>query len=147
MKNTKATPEEKVTGTPSVDDQPSHSTSIPESSDRQLTVRPSGTPDPIERLHQQTQGLDASLNEFEHRMWEMETNLSHQFATMQSKLDSSFSSLHDEISDLGDTLDKSMDRLENTVDRFVSLAKWHIAFAALAALAGVAFLIWQIFGP
>ena len=138
MEHSNKTQEDKTTATPPMARQPSPPTS-------QLIVRPPDTLDAIEQQVEQNQPrLEASHGALDHQLWEMEANLSHQFATMQSKLDSSFSSLRDEVSDLGDSLEESMDRLEGTVDRFVSTVKWYIALGTLTTLVGIAFLIWRI---
>ena len=42
----------------------------------------------------------------EHRILEMESKLSHELGTMQSKIDSGFSELHNDISDLNDSLQR-----------------------------------------
>ena len=81
----------------------------------------------------------------EHRLMEMESQLTHKLDTMQSKIDSSFSGLRDDISDLNDSLNKSMDRLENTVDRFTTTVKWYIAIAGGTAVIVIALLLWNTF--
>ena len=138
MKRENQTPKDSPTANTPVDDQRSPPTS-------QLMVRSPEALDAIEGQNEQNPpSLEASFDALEHRLWETEANLSHQFATMQSELDSGFSRLRDDISDVGDRLEESMDRLENTVDRFASTVKWYIALGALTTLVGIAFLIWQI---
>ena len=84
-------------------------------------------------------------NPLEHRILEMESQLTHKLDTMQSKIDSSFSGLRDDISELNDSLDKSMDRLENTVDRFTTTVKWYIVIAGGTAVIVIALLLWNVF--
>ena len=81
----------------------------------------------------------------EHRILEMESKLTHQLDTMQSKIDSGFSGLHDDISGLNDSLNESMDRLENTVDRFTTTVKWYIVIAGGTAVIVIALLLWNAF--
>lgn len=84
-------------------------------------------------------------NPLEHRVLEMESKLSHELGTMQSKIDSGFSELHDDISDLNDSLNKSMDQLENTVDRFTAKVRWYILITGGTAVLVIALLLWNAF--
>lgn len=81
----------------------------------------------------------------EHRLLEMESKITHELDTMQSKIDSGFSGLRDDISDLNDSLNDSMDRLENTVDRFTTTMKWYIVIAGGTAVAVILLLLWDVF--
>ena len=75
----------------------------------------------------------------------MESKLSHELGTMQSKIDSGFSELHNDISDLNDSFNESMDRLENTVDRFTTTVRWYIVIAGGTAVLVIALLLWNAF--
>ena len=92
--------------------------------DRQSDKLASQLPDltPLQPIEGQREGDSADVkvidSPLEHRILEMESKLSHELGTMQSKIDSGFSELHNDISDLNDSFNESMDRLENTVDRF-----------------------------
>ena len=133
------TKKDKTATAPSTDSQPSPPNA-------ELALRPPEAPDQIEQPDEPTpQGLRETQDLLEHHLWEMEAKLSHEFSSMHAKLDSGFSRLSDKVSDLGDTLDDSVDRLEKTVDRFTSTMRWYLALAAVTALVGIAFLIWQIF--
>ena len=81
----------------------------------------------------------------EHRLLEMESKITHELDTMQSKIDSGFSGLRNDISDLNDSLNDSMDRLENTVDRFTTTMKWYIVIAGGTAVAVILLLLWDVF--
>lgn len=84
-------------------------------------------------------------NPLDHQILEMESRVSHELGTMQSKIDSGFSRLHDDVSDLSDSLNESMDRLENTVDRFTSTVRWYIVIVGGTAIVATALLLWQAF--
>ena len=81
----------------------------------------------------------------EHRILEIESQLTHKLDTMQSKIDSEFSGLRDDISDLNESVNESMDRLENTVDRFTTTVKWYIVIAGGTAVIVIALLLWNVF--
>ena len=117
------------------------------SSDESTSQLPVPTPpQPIKKQGEEDSAkvkvIDSPL---EHRLLEMESKISHDLDTLQSKVDSSFSGLRDDISDLHDTLDESMDRLENTVDRFTTMMKWHLVIAGGTALLVIALVLWDAF--
>ena len=104
---------------------------------------------PSQPVEGQNEGDSAEVkviaNPLESRILEMESKLSHELGTMQSKIDSGFSGLRDDISDLNDSLNKSMDRLENTVDRFTTTVKWYILISGGTAVIVIALLLWNAF--
>lgn len=110
----------------------------------QLPVRRSQTLDRGECP--QVSKVTASRSEFESRVWEMEAEMSHEFATMRSELGSQFSELRDDISEIGDSLEDSTDGLKDSVNRYISRLNRHLVLSAIMGLAGLAFLLWQIFG-
>ena len=124
--------------------------------DNPQTDKPSNEPTsqlpdltPSQPIEGQNEGDSADVkviaNPLEHRILEMESKLSHELGTMQSKIDSGFSGLRDDISDLSDSVNKSMDRLENTVDRFTATVKWYIVIAGGTAVIVIALLLWNAF--
>ena len=119
--------------------------------DRQSDKLASQLPDltPLQPIEGQREGDSADVkvidSPLEHRILEMESKLSHELGTMQSKIDSGFSELHDDISDLNDSLNESMDRLENTVDRFTSTVRWYILIVGGTAALVIALLLWNAF--
>ena len=98
-----------------------------------------------EQRDQDSPNIKVIDSPLEHRLLEMESELTHKLDTMQSKIDSSFSGLRDDISEFSDSLNNSMDRLENSVDRFTTTVKWYIAIAAATAVAAIALLLWDVF--
>ena len=101
---------------------------------------------PVKEQHEEdSPNVKVIESPLEHRLLEMESKISHDLDTLQSKVDSSFSGLRDDISDLHDTLDESMDRLENTVDRFATTMKWYLVIAGGTALLVIVFLLWDVF--
>ena len=104
---------------------------------------------PSQPIEGQSEGDSAEVkvvdSPLEHRLLEMESKLSHDLGTIQSKIDSGFSGLRDDISDLNDSLNKSMDRLESTVDRFTTTVKWYIVIAGGTAVIVIALLLWNAF--
>ncbi len=119
--------------------------------DRRSDKPASQLPDriPSQPIEGQREGDSADVkvidNPLEHRILEMESKLSHELGTMQSKIDSGFSELHDDISDLNDSLNKSMDQLENTVDRFTAKVRWYILITGGTAVLVIALLLWNAF--
>ena len=124
--------------------------------DNSQTDKPSDEPTsqlpdltPSQPIEGQREGDSANVkaidSPLEHRILEMESKLSHDLGTMQSKIDSGFSELHDDISDLNDSLNKSMDRLENTVDRFTAKVRWYILIVGGTAVVAIALLLWNAF--
>lgn len=104
---------------------------------------------PSQPIEEQREGDSPNLkvidSPLEHRILEMESQLTHKLDTMQSKIDSEFSGLRDDISDLNESFNESMDRLENTVDRFTTAVKWYIAIAGGTAVIVIALLLWNVF--
>ena len=124
--------------------------------DNPQTDKPSNEPTsqlpdltPSQPIEGQREGDSADVkvidNPLEHRILEMESKLSHDLGTMQSKIDSGFSGLRDDISDLNDSFNKSIDRLENSVDRFTTTVKWYIVIAGGTAVVAIALLLWNAF--
>ena len=122
---------------PQTDEQPS-------SPDSQL---PDLTPaQPIEEQRDQdSPNIKVIESPLEHRILEMESQLTHKLDTMQSKIDSEFSGLRDDISEFNDSVNKSMDRLEDSVDRFTTTVKWYIVIAGGTAALVIALLLWDVF--
>ena len=104
---------------------------------------------PSQPIEEQNEGDSANVkvvaSPLEHRLLEMESKITHELDTMQSKIDSGFSGLRDDISDLNDSLNESMDRLENSVDRFTTTVKWYIVIAGGTAVVVIALLLWNVF--
>ena len=104
---------------------------------------------PSQPIEGQREGDSADVevidSPLEHRILEMESKLSHELETMQSKIDSGFSELHNDISGLNDSFNESMDRLENTVDRFTTTVRWYIVIAGGTAVLVIALLLWNAF--
>jgi hypothetical protein len=100
-------------------------------------------------IEEQREGDSADMkvidSPLEHRILEMESKISHELGTMQSKIDSGFSELHNDISGLNDSFNESMDRLENTVDRFTTTVRWYIVIAGGTAVLVIALLLWNAF--
>ena len=133
-----------------------HQTREKSHQDNPQTDKPSNEPTsqlpdlaPSQPVEGQNEGDSADMkviaNPLESRILEMESKLSHELGTMQSKIDSGFSGLRDDISDLNDSLNKSMDRLENTVDRFTTTVKWYILISGGTAVIVIALLLWNAF--
>ena len=116
-------------------------------SDESTVQLPDTTPaQPIkEQRDQDSPNLKVIDNPLEGRILEMESKITHELDTMQSKIDSGFSGLRDDISDLNDSLNESMDRLENSVDRFTTTVKWYIVIAGGTAVIVIALLLWNVF--
>ena len=93
---------------------------------------------------QDSPNLKVIESPLEHRLLEMESQLTHKLDTMQSKVDSSFSGLRDDISELNESLNESMDRLENSVDRLTTTVKWYIVIAGATAGVVIALLLWSL---
>lgn len=113
-----------------------------EGSDESTAQLPGRTPSQREDDSANVKVIDSPL---EHRLLEVESKVSHELGTMQSKIDSEFSGLRDDISDLNDSFNESMDRLENTVDRFTATVKWYIVIAGGTAVLVIALLVWNAF--
>ena len=118
-----------------------------EQSNKSTAQLPDITPaQPIEKQGEpDSPNLKVIDNPLEHRLLEMESKITHELDTMQSKIDSGFSGLRDDISDLNDSLNESMDRLENSVDRFTTTMKWYIVIAGGTAVVVIALLLWSVF--
>ena len=69
-----------------------------------------------------------------------------EFETIRSKLNSQLAEMRDDISEPGDSLEDSVSGLKGEVRRYVSRLNRSLVFSAIIGLAGLAYLIWQIFG-
>ena len=113
----------------------------PSQSSSKLPVRPSQQTRRPNRVK-----VTASRSELESRIWEIEAEMSHEFATMRSELGSQLAEVRDDISEPGDSLEDSVSGLKGEVRLYVSRLNRYLVFSAIIGLAGLVYLTWQIFG-